>query len=160
MDREAWCAVIHGVAESWTQLSDWTELNWLSIWCKELTHWKRPRCWERLRAGGEGDDRGWDSWMASPTQWRWVWVNSRSWQWTGRPGTLWSMGLQRVRHDWAAELNWTDQNYNEVSLHTGLNGHHQKSGDGAERREPSCTVVGNVNWYNHYGEQYESSLEN
>ena len=60
---------------------------------------------ERLRAE-EGDDRGWDGWMASPTQWTWVWVNSESWWWTGRPGVLQSMGLQRVRHDWATELNW------------------------------------------------------
>ena len=72
-----------------------------------LTHWKRPWCWERLRAGGEGDDRGWDGWMASPTPWSWVWVNSRSWLWTGRPGMLQSMGSQRVRHDSATELNWT-----------------------------------------------------
>ena len=60
---------------------------------------------ERLRAGGEGDDRGWDGWIASPTQWSWVWVDSGSWWWTGRPGMLWFMGLQRVRHDWATELN-------------------------------------------------------
>ena len=58
-------------------------------------------------AGGEGDDRGWDGWMASPTQWTWVWVNSRSWWWTGRPGVLWFMGSQRVGHDWVTELNWT-----------------------------------------------------
>ena len=61
---------------------------------------------ERLRAGGEGDDRGWDGWMASPTQWRWVWVDSGSWWWTGRPGMLRVMGLQRVRRDWATELDW------------------------------------------------------
>ena len=71
-----------------------------------LTHLKRPWCWERLRARGEGDYRGWDSWMASPTQWTWVWVNSRSWWWTGKPGVLWFMGLQRVGHDWVTELNW------------------------------------------------------
>ena len=59
-----------------------------------------------LKAGGDGDDRGWDGWMASLTQWRWVWASSRSWWWTGRPGVLQSMGLQRVRHDWATELNW------------------------------------------------------
>ena len=58
-----------------------------------------------LGAGGKGDDRGWDGWMASPTQWTWVWVNSGSWWWTGRPGVLQFMGLQRVRHDWATELN-------------------------------------------------------
>ena len=80
--------------------------NTLATWCEELTHLKRPWCWERLRAGGEGDDRGWVGWMASPTQWTWVWVNSGSWWWTGRLGVLWFMGLQRVRHDWATELNW------------------------------------------------------
>ena len=55
---------------------------------------------------GEGDDRRWDGWMASLTQWTWVWVNSGSWQWTRRPGVLQSMGSQRVGHDWATELNW------------------------------------------------------
>jgi len=60
-----------------------------------------------FKAFREGDDRGWDGWMASPTQWTWVWVDSRSWWWTGRPGVLWFMGSQRVGHDWATELNWT-----------------------------------------------------
>ena len=69
-------------------------------------HLKRPWCRERLRVGGEGDDRGWDGWMASLTQWTWLWVNSGSWWWTGRSGTLQFMGSQRVGHDWAAELNW------------------------------------------------------
>ena len=73
---------------------------------EELTHWKRPWCWEGLGAGGEGDDRGWDGWIASPTWWTWVWVDSGSWWWTGRPGVLWFMGSQKVRHDWATELNW------------------------------------------------------
>ena len=63
-------------------------------------------CWKSLKAGGEGDDRGWDSWMASLTPWTWVWVNSRSWWWIGRPGVLQSMGSLRVRHDWETELNW------------------------------------------------------
>ena len=80
--------------------------NTLATWCKEMTHLKRPWCWERLKAGGEGDDRRWDDWMASLTQWTWVWVNSRSWWWTGRPGVLQSMGLQRVGQDWATKLNW------------------------------------------------------
>ena len=75
------------------------------------THWKRPWCWERLKAGGEGDDRGWNGWMASLTQWIWVWVDSRSWWWTGRPSMLWSIGLWRVRHDWVTELNWTEPIY-------------------------------------------------
>ena len=65
-----------------------------------------PRCWERLRAGGEGDDRGWDDWMASLTQRTRIWVDSRNWWWTGRPGVLRFMGSQRVGHDWATELNW------------------------------------------------------
>ena len=59
------------------------------------------------KAGGEGNDRGWDDWMASLTQWTWVWVNSGYWWWTRRPGTLSFTGLQRLRHDWATELNWT-----------------------------------------------------
>ena len=63
-------------------------------------------CWERLRAGGEGDNREWNGWMASPTQWTWVWVDSTSWWWTGRPGVVRFMGLQRVGHDWATDLNW------------------------------------------------------
>ena len=62
---------------------------------------ERPWCWERLRAGGKGDDRRWDGWMASPTQWTWVWVDSGGWWWMGRPGVLRFMGLQRIGHDWA-----------------------------------------------------------
>ena len=81
--------------------------NTLATWCKERTHLKRPWCWERLRAGGEGDDRGWDGLVSSPTRWTWVWVNFGSWWWTGRPGVLRFMGLQRVGHDWVTELNWT-----------------------------------------------------
>ena len=97
--------------------------NSLATWCKELTHWKRLWCWERLKAGGEGDDRGWDGWMASPTWWTWVWVNSGSWWWTGRPGVLQSMGSQRVRHDWVTELNWTEIicSNNEISVSQELN---------------------------------------
>jgi len=85
---------------------DWCwSSNTLTTWCKEPTHWKRPWLWERLKAGGEGDNRGWDGWMASPTRWTWVWVNSGSWWWTGRPSVLRSMGSQRVRHDWVTELS-------------------------------------------------------
>ena len=80
--------------------------NTLATWCEELTHWKSPWCWERLKAGGEGDNRGWSGWMALPTQCIWIWVNSGSWWWTGRPGELQSVGLHRVGHDWATELNW------------------------------------------------------
>ena len=81
--------------------------NTLATWCEEPTHWERPWCWERLKAGGEGDDRGWDGWLASPTQWTWVWVDSGSWWWTGRPGVLRYLWSHRVKHDWATELNWT-----------------------------------------------------
>ena len=83
------------------------KLLYFATSCEELTHCKRPWCWEGLGAGGEGDDRGWDGWMASPTRWTWVWVDSGSWWWPGRPGVLRFMGLQRVGHDWATELNWT-----------------------------------------------------
>ena len=69
------------------------------------THLKGPWCWERLKVG-EGDDRGRDGWMASLTQWNWVWVSSGSWWWTGKPGMLQSMGSQRIRHDWVTE--WTE----------------------------------------------------
>ena len=73
----------------------------LAAWCEELSHWKRPWCWERLKAGGEGDNRGWDGWMASPTRWTWVWASSGGWWWTG---VLQSLGSQRVGHNWATEL--------------------------------------------------------
>ena len=90
-------------------LKDWCwrwNSNTLATWWEELTHLKRPWCWERLKAGGQGDNRGWDGWMASLTQWTWVWVNSGRWWWTGRSGVLRFVGWQRVRHDWATELNW------------------------------------------------------
>ena len=83
--------------------------NTLATSCEELTHLKRPCCWERLREGGERDDRGWDGWMASPTRLTWVWVDSGGWWWTGRPGMLRFVGSQRVRHDRAIELNWTEK---------------------------------------------------
>ena len=83
--------------------------NSLATSCEELAHWKRPSCWEELGTGGEGDDRGWDGWMASLTLWTWVWV-TRSWWWTGRPGMLQFMGPQRVGHDWVTEMNWTELN--------------------------------------------------
>ena len=92
---------LEGMMLSWSSRT-------LATSCEELTHWKRRWCWEELGAGGEGDNRGWDGWMASPTQWTWVWVDSGSWWWTGRPGMLPFMGLQRVGHDWETELNWTD----------------------------------------------------
>ena len=90
----------------------WKE--WCSSWnsstlatsCEELTHWKRLWCWEGLGAGEEGDDRGWDGWMASLTRRTWGWVNFRSWWWAGRHSMLRFMGLQRVGHDWATGRSW------------------------------------------------------
>ena len=91
-------------------LEDWCwswNSNILAIWCEELTHWKRPWCWERLRAGGEGNDRGWDGWIASLTRWTWVWVNSGGWWWTGRPGMLQSIGVAKSQ-TWLSY--WTELN--------------------------------------------------
>jgi len=81
--------------------------------CEELTHWKRPWCWERLKAG-EGDDRGWDGWMASPTRWTWVWVSSGSWWWTGRPG------VHGVTESWTWLRDWTELSYPHLSVSTCL----------------------------------------
>ena len=81
----------------------------MATWCEELTHLKRPQCWERLKAGEEGDNRGWDDLMASLTQCTWVWVSSGSSWWAVKSGILQSMGLQGVRQDWATELNWTER---------------------------------------------------
>jgi len=80
------------------------------LWPPHVKSWLigKDWCWEGLGAGGEGDDRGWYGWMASLTRWMWVWVNSGSWWWTGRPGVLWFMGSQRVGHDWVTEPNWTE----------------------------------------------------
>ena len=88
--------------------------NW-----EELTHWKRPWCWERLKEGGEENDRRWDGWMASLTQWTWVWASSGSWWWTGRPGMLQSMGSQSQTRlsDWT-EMNWTDWHNFELARFT------------------------------------------
>ena len=100
--------------------------NILATWYKELTHWKSPWCWERLKAGGEGDDRGWDGWIASLIQWTWT-CETAGRQWgTGRPGLLQSMGSQSVRNDWATELNWTE--YSTVYMyhffiHSSVDGH-------------------------------------
>ena len=79
--------------------------NTLATWCEELTHWKRPCCWERLKAGGEGDDRGWDGWMASPIRWTWVWVSSRSW-WQGILACYSPWGNKES--DSTERLNWTE----------------------------------------------------
>ena len=96
----------------------------LATSCEELTHWKRLWCWEGLGTGGEGDNRGWDGWMASPTRWTWVWVISGSWWWIGKPVMLQSMGLQRVGHDWVTELKVNHcrcfQHLKEITRDRGL----------------------------------------
>ena len=101
------------------------------FWPPDVKNWLLGKDWgwERLKVGGEGDNRGWDGWMASPTQWTWVWVNSRSWWWTGRPGMLQSMRLQRVGCYWATELKWT---------HAGKDWRQEEKG---------TTEYGMVGWY-------------
>ena len=95
-----WILTIHWKYWWWS----WNS-NTLTTWYKELSHWQKPRCSERLKVG-EGDDRGWDGWKALPRRWTWVWVCSGSWWWTGKPGVLQSMSWQRDRHGWATKLNW------------------------------------------------------
>ena len=94
-----------------------TEAETPVLWPPHVKSWLigKDWCWEGLGAGEEGDDRGWDGWMASLTRWMWAWVNSGSWWWTRRPGVLQFMESQRVGHDWATELNWT-----EVELKLGF----------------------------------------
>ena len=106
---------LEGLSWSWNS-------NTLTTWWEELTHLKRPWCWERLKAR-EGDDRGWDSWMASLTRWTWVWASPGRWWWTGKPGVLQSMGSQRVKHDWGTELNWRNETIISGS-HLRENGEH------------------------------------
>ena len=106
--------------------------QYLATWWEELTHWKRPWCWERLRVGGEGGNRRLDGWMLSLIQRTWFWANSgRQWR-TGKPGVLQSIGFQRVRHNWATEQV-------HITLSKWL------AGEGVEKREPSYTVGGNAN---------------
>ena len=93
----------------------WVFIGRIDVWPPDVKSWlKRPWWWERLRAGREGDDRGWDGWMASPIRWTWIWINSGSWWWTGRPGVLQSMGSQRVRHNWVTELHSSEVFCHEV----------------------------------------------
>ena len=127
--------------------------NTLATWCKELTHLKRPWCWEILKVGGEGDNRGWDGWMASQT---WVWVNSGNWWWTGRSGMLQSMGSQRVRHDWAklTELNWwlvperNCRNSLKILPNLGLTHHVMRS-------EVSESLLTSHTWFNKFNHRKE-----
>ena len=108
--RILWMARSNQSTRCWS----WSS-NTLIPWCEELIHWKSPRGWERLRAGGEGDDRGWDGWMASPMQWTWTWAISGKQRGTRRPGMLQSMGTQRVGH-----MSWLNNNM-EVSILTCSN---------------------------------------
>ena len=99
--NKSWIFIGRTDVEAETPILLWPEVkNWLIG--------KKPWCWERWKGVGEGDDRGWDGWMASPTQWTWVWVNCRSRWWTRKPGVLQSMGSQRVRHNWLTKLNCTE----------------------------------------------------
>ena len=91
------------------QMLSWSSST-LATWCEELTDLKRPWCWERLKEGGEGDNRGWDGWMASPTQRAWVWVNSGSSWWTERPGMSMVAKSQTRLSEWT-ELNWSELNW-------------------------------------------------
>ena len=127
-----------------TLIIHWKDCCWSSFplaTCIKSTHWKSLWCWERLKAGGEGSDRGCDDWMASPTWWTWVWVSSRSRWWTGKPGLLQSMGSQRVRHNWATELNM---------LMTRV----------WENWQFSLFVVMNISWHKSYKEQFSHIHQN
>ena len=117
----------------------------LHYFSQELTHWKRPLCWERLKAGGEGDNRGWTGWMVSLTQWTWVWASSGSWWWTGKPGVLQSIGSQS--RTWLS--NWTD--WTESSLARSLAGYspcsHRIRHDWATGHTVSfCTALYKETW--------------
>ena len=98
------------VAKNWLNIDSWEgvmlklKLQYFGHLMQRTDSFEKPWCWERLKAGEE-DDRGWDSWMASPTQWTWVWASSGSWWWTGKPGVLQSMASQRVRPNWVTKLN-------------------------------------------------------
>ena len=117
-DGGAWWAAVRGshrhdwsdlAAEAFIERTD-SETEVPILWpldAKNRLIWK-DWCLERLKAGWKGDDRWWDDWMASPTQSMWVWVNSRSWWWTGKPVMLQSKGSQIIGHDWATELIWTE----------------------------------------------------
>ena len=91
-----------------------------NTWWEELTHWTRPWCWERLKAGGERADRGWDGWMASSTQWKWIWASSVRWWWTGKPGVLQSMGLKELNLNWWTQYGVFSKIKKELLYSSGI----------------------------------------
>ena len=114
--NQSWIFIVRTDAEAKTP----------KLWLPDVKNWlseKRPWCLERLKAGGEEDKRGWDGWMASPTQWTWVWVNSGSWWWTGRPGVLQFMGSQ----SWTRLSNWTELKVKEAGFEPSSNSKSQTS---------------------------------
>ena len=123
------------------------KLQYFGHLMRRLTHWKRLWCWEGLGAGGEGDDREWDGWMALPTRWTWVWVNSGSWWWTGRPGMLRFMGSQRVGHDWVTELtDWPTPVFSPGEFHGLYSPWGCKESDKTERLSLSFSLLGVYKW--------------
>ena len=123
-------------------------------------HWKRPWCWEGLGAGGEGDDRGWDGWISSLTRWAWVWINYGSWCWTGRPGVLGFIGLQRVRHNWATELSWTEYVYYrdwEVQICNHQSGEPRRPN--GVNSSPSLSLTAGEDWCPSSGEKKNAGRE-
>ena len=133
----------------------------LATSCEELTHWKRLWCWEGLGAGGEGDDWGWDGWMASLIRWTWVWVNSGSCWWTGRPGMLRFMGSQRVGHDWVTQL--TDEKTRKKSKPNKTtdkgNEPHGNSEDGVFRQTLKIIILSIFKWIEVKQENFHKELK-
>ena len=104
----------HSILKEISPWKDWCwswNSNTLATWCEELTHLKRLWCWKRLKAGGEGDDRGWDGWMAPPTQWTWIWVDSGSWWWT----EAWRAAVHGVAKSWTRLSDWTELNWRRMN---------------------------------------------
>ena len=101
-------SILKEISPEYSLVGCWSwSSNTLATWCEKLTHWKRSWYWERLKAGGEGDNRGWDVWVASPTWQTCVWASSWSWLWTWKPGVMQSMGSQESNT--TERLNWTEK---------------------------------------------------
>ena len=132
------------------------KLQYLATWCEDLTHWKRPWFWERLRTGGWRGNRGWDGWMSSPTQWTRVWENSRR-QWkTGKPHVLQFMESQRIGHNLGTIVFGSIVIFTIFLLPTQEHGIYLHLFMSSLM---SCNVGGNVNWNRHYGRQYGVSFK-